>query len=598
MLTHTVDQVAREEELLVTAKDYFNFVTKFFEPINVSATHIYHSALELSPLSSIVRRLYHHQRHTPFPRVVAGTADSWDRITYLFTGEVYTWSYTWSPCGRFVAALRHEFVEIRDVISSELVSTLGRHLYGHPRLAYSPDGRSLACLSDTLRIWDIQTGGAAKEIEYNNRSNSRSIVWSLDGMTVGMTWDSTVHLYDIVSGAKLSPGTFQSSDELHLWAHNGSFQVMAGRWEGGVFTIEVFDVGSKIVKIESFHIEALHRGPGRHPRIASFSPTTYRVSIADMKQGWILDIRNSECLLEEKGLSTCQTFSSDGSLFAAYLGYSVCIWRYASGCYIPWRTFPVQSCSSLTFSPTSSSILIDTLSVLQAYPLDDPPIVAHPDDSTLLAILSPCGTYIATARRLGHTVTIANPLSQITSQFIDTYMEIENVALSGSILLVFDGEQVAAWRLTEGGLVDGVFGDRRAGDGDSIWVVSNPHSFEMIDRIAVFWGRGPIHVYHTGTGKSLDHTQTHFGLTGRHTPSDMSRGGHYPHYRNSITGNRQPRGDWPFSGVRPKAGWVKDPERKHRLWMPIEWREKDIGWLCDIQALQFSHPSGSVIIMF
>jgi hypothetical protein len=44
-------------------------VTKFFEPINVSATHIYHSALELSPLSSIVRRLYYHQRHTPFPRV-------------------------------------------------------------------------------------------------------------------------------------------------------------------------------------------------------------------------------------------------------------------------------------------------------------------------------------------------------------------------------------------------------------------------------------------------------------------------------------------------------------------------------------------------
>jgi hypothetical protein len=63
------------KQLLETARDCFHFVTKFFEPINVSAAHIYHSALELSPLSSIVRRLYYHQRHTPFPRVLVGTPD-------------------------------------------------------------------------------------------------------------------------------------------------------------------------------------------------------------------------------------------------------------------------------------------------------------------------------------------------------------------------------------------------------------------------------------------------------------------------------------------------------------------------------------------
>jgi hypothetical protein len=49
-----MNQVAQNEQLLDTAKDCFRFVIKFFEPINVSATHIYHSALELTPLSSIV----------------------------------------------------------------------------------------------------------------------------------------------------------------------------------------------------------------------------------------------------------------------------------------------------------------------------------------------------------------------------------------------------------------------------------------------------------------------------------------------------------------------------------------------------------------
>ena len=45
----------------------------FFEFIDVSATHVYHSALELSPLSSVVRKLYYHRRPTPFPRVVGAT---------------------------------------------------------------------------------------------------------------------------------------------------------------------------------------------------------------------------------------------------------------------------------------------------------------------------------------------------------------------------------------------------------------------------------------------------------------------------------------------------------------------------------------------
>ena len=48
------NQVAKDSQLRDTAQDYLHFVAKFFEPINASATHIYHSALELCPASSIV----------------------------------------------------------------------------------------------------------------------------------------------------------------------------------------------------------------------------------------------------------------------------------------------------------------------------------------------------------------------------------------------------------------------------------------------------------------------------------------------------------------------------------------------------------------
>ena len=159
-----MNQVSGAEELLNTAKDCFHFVTKFFEPINIPAVHIYHSALELSPLSSIVRRLYYHRRHTPFPRVVAGIPDAWEEGIRLYAKHHYH-AYTWSPCGRFIAAQTQETVEIRDPLSSELLSTLTQPKAGCTgRLAYSPDGYSLASLSNTsLTIWDVQTGGVTRD---------------------------------------------------------------------------------------------------------------------------------------------------------------------------------------------------------------------------------------------------------------------------------------------------------------------------------------------------------------------------------------------------------------------------------------------------
>jgi len=79
--------------------------------------------LELSPLSSIVRKLYYHRRRTPLPRVVIGTADLWDESVHISDVSAYK-SYTWSQCGRFITAPSDEGVEIRDALSSELVSTL------------------------------------------------------------------------------------------------------------------------------------------------------------------------------------------------------------------------------------------------------------------------------------------------------------------------------------------------------------------------------------------------------------------------------------------------------------------------------------------
>ena len=600
-----MDQIASNEELLNTASDCFKFVTKFFEPINLSAVHIYHSALELSPLSSIVRRLYYYQQHTTSPRVVAGTPDSWGETVSI--SNTYKWgSTTWSPCGQFVVAVVQDAVEIRDALSSELVSTFTKPAtYCDCGLAYSPDGQSLACLSDILVIWDIQTGGAAKEIQYN--ICDCSIVWSLDGKKVGMTKGTTVHVYDVASGTTCSPGTLRSNDRLHIWAHNRSFRIMATEVKHQVLTIIIFEVGLGLTKVESFQI-----GSWEQDRcVGSFSPTTYQISVSTCNWLHILDIQNSEYLLEEGGgIFDSHCFSSDGSLFAASLNDVAHIWQCISGCYTHWRKFSIQNqifcCNSpLLFSPTSPSILGRFNDVLQVYHFGSPPIADHCNISTPHVILSPCGTYMATAHKGESTITITNLLSQITPQFIDTDVGIHTFAMTGNVLSVRSPEGLIAWQLTNKGFVGGVLKDQKVGHCNSIWRLPLPLSLEFTlkDQTVAIRNRldgNIVHTYHSVTGEVLEPVPPHL-LFGNHFYShdEMSIGKHYLHY-HGLDEWVPSEGDWLVSMGNLQEGWVKDSEEKHRMWIPVEWRAHKPnmgGWLSNITALWLNPSTGTVIII-
>jgi len=61
--------LTQESPTLDLTNDCFRFVTGFFDVISLSAPHIYHSALLLSPKKSIVQKLYGPQVN-PLARVV------------------------------------------------------------------------------------------------------------------------------------------------------------------------------------------------------------------------------------------------------------------------------------------------------------------------------------------------------------------------------------------------------------------------------------------------------------------------------------------------------------------------------------------------
>jgi len=635
ILMQTLNQVARDHQLLNTARDYFHFATTFLELIESSATHVYHSALELSPLSSIVRKCYCHQRLHPLPRVVTGILDSWNPSTTVSTKHTYYLSSTWSPCGQFVAAVAEEVVEIRDALTLELLSTLQSIKVAtrlRRGLAYSPDGCFMAGCSDTaIVIWDIQTGGEVNKIDCEVTSDGLEFVWSLDGKTIGtvsprVLGTITVHTYDVASGAVLLSSTVQSIGGVYLWAHDKSFQIATTAWGHKCWTINIFEVGSGLTKIKSFPFQ-LNSPPG------VFSPTTYRISIStagDHKHGpelLILDVCNSEVLLQETGSYWRLSFSPDGSLFAAFSRDYLYIWKCISGHYTRWREFH-QAPTELQFSPTSSSILGHASTLLHVLHLDYSPAAlttksVTPAHGRPRDAYPSHGTYIATTHSGESTITITNLHSQNPTpcQFIDIDFEILEIVLTGNVLLVKGSERIVAWLLTEEGPVDGIFGNTRADHSDSLWEVSTRAfitgwarllgqggsdsdndaylDFVVEDKVAAIRHSGcVIRVYHTGTGEILKSDKAPLN-TGYHF--------HNPHqdecnlYHHSLYKHHEPlKNDWPVSQTTLQEGWVKDPEGKHWLWLYPHWRSgwNDVDWFNKATTLRLKNSSELIIIKF
>ena len=636
-LMHPSNQVAGDPQLLDTARDYFHFATTFFELIDTSATHIYHSALELSPMLSIVRKFYYHQRPHPSPRVVIGIQDSWDP-TAVSTKHSYHLSSTWSPCGQFVAASAREAVEIRDAITLELLSTLQSTEAAtsfRRGLAYSPDGRSLASCSNTsIMIWDTQTGGVVKEIECEVTGDGLELVWSSDGKTIGtmsprVLGTLSVHTYEVTSGARQSSSTVQSTRDGHLWAHDKSFRVMTRAGDHKSWTINIHDVGSALTKAEQFPFRS-------HFAVGVFSPTTYRISVSvtgnnDRDQKLlVLDVRTSEVLLQETGRYWKDSFSPDGSVFLAFAGDYLPIWRYISGRYIRWREIR-QASMSLQISPTLSSVLGHAGTLLHVLHLGYSPAPLAIGSvittrSRPLDAFSPYGAFIATVQRQESTVTITNLHSQnpSPSQFIDTELEISAMVLTGNVLLVKGSDTVVAWLLTGEEVAGTIPNGRRVGRNDSLWDIS-PRAYASFwarllqreggdggdDDVLEFSVEGDIaairhngeviRVYRTRTGEILEPDTTPLRPECTWYRFHNSHRDDCEIYRRDLRKHREPlECGWPISQTTLREGWVKDSEGKHRLWLHARWRTtgNDVVWLDKVTTLRLKNSFELIIVKF
>ena len=578
-------------------------MTKFFEPINVSATHIYHSALELTPLSSIVRTLYHCYRFASFPRVEVGIPDSQDLSVSIPIHYHRREVVTWSPCGQFIAAWGEKGIEIRNGLTLELVSTLQSVIGYLDTLppTYAPSGHFIAGITLAgITVWDIQTGGVVKNIQCNPEG-SRVLKWSLDGQEVSVLTLKQVHVYDITSKGRSTVVNFEPSYCEHLWSHNKSFQIMrCSCLGGGNFIIDIFEVAPILIKIDSFSILA---NKGCY-YINSFSPTTYHISGqtgGTPKKLLIMDIQNSEMLLVEKGEFWGDSFSSNGSCFGAFHSDYIHLWEYEDGHYIRWRqVLSPGGHISIIFSPTSSSIVVDHLASLWLTHLNHSP-TAPPTHTPQLEIFSHSGTSIATLRYKGKTITITNCSSEPSSQSIDTGIKITGFGLTGNVLLAKGVGVVKAWLLTGEGWVSNVLENRGTTQSDNIWSVPLPHRYKAKfsiegDTGAIGDGKeNPLFVYNARTGELLESTQelSHFhGSWYSFTDNLQARDYHNDSSQQSIPAQVREKPDL-------RGRWIKSHEGKHLLWLPAEWRvaRAQVQWSPDTATIKFKSRIGKPIVI-
>ena len=145
------------------AKDYLRFTMRFFQLIQQSAQHIYHSALPLSPKSSIFPSLSlpEETRISDFH----GRPDHWGAVVRTITSIPGGFSCITTigrgSTAKIAGACDDGTVRIYDSVTGLLKLSL-RPEFPVLEITGLPDGSLLVCTHNerpSITLWDIQTGG-------------------------------------------------------------------------------------------------------------------------------------------------------------------------------------------------------------------------------------------------------------------------------------------------------------------------------------------------------------------------------------------------------------------------------------------------------
>ena len=178
------------------ANDSERFILEHFDVICDSPSHLYHSALPLSPSSSWIRGCYEAEVSGEV-RVLMGLPDRWEACsrTIPIQGKPLAFAYQ----GDTIAVGLKSSVELLDAITGVRTSALHGHTGAIYSITFSLDGTLLVSTSkdDTVKLWDIQTGGIIGTLS----SSVSTVSISPDNTTIAFgAAHGLIYLWDVRTG--------------------------------------------------------------------------------------------------------------------------------------------------------------------------------------------------------------------------------------------------------------------------------------------------------------------------------------------------------------------------------------------------------------
>ena len=491
----------QESSTLELANDFSRFVTGYFEVINASAPHIYHSALVFTPQQSMVRKLYEsHAR--PFTRVVHGLLMSWDGTAAAAIRPSRIRAAAWSPCNRFIAIVWDDTIKI-DVLDSvtlqrlQTLETLQAQPISkaHSAPAFSPDSRILTCSGASppdkelsVVSWDLQTGDIASVIRWQGPDyvvGTPSTTYFADGKMIGVhcrysTAHDSILVFDVASGVHIHSYSLIDLYTHGIWIHGESLRFITIDDE----TLITWEVGStsdaKPTIVETFPFPG---GVGREDPDSDaasdpesdeeeeacfqFLPAPCRLAINLYGKVMVWDVQNSKYLLRctDARFKQWMSFSSDGRFFAcSAAGSGVYLWKEsATGDYILHEIHEFNTkISHPLLSRNGKSIIAfggTTIQLWYTKGYTTPPssVITRAPQLTgaFLLDFSPDGMLAAVARQRDRTVTVLNPKSGVLQLTIDTDMEVYGLRVIGNTIAIMSDEEFITWDLPTGDRVPG-----------------------------------------------------------------------------------------------------------------------------------------------
>ena len=461
-------------------------MTRFFEIISISAPHIYHSAIPLSPKMSLVQTLYQSYA-TPFVKVVHGAPVSWDQAAATIKHPEKIVAVAWSPCSRFIALapVSSSGIQILDAVTLKQLSItspipivadgsenrMGRKS-GH--LVFSPDGKFLTAWKATiLHIinWDIQTGGLMSSIGVDmNFGTCQSITYSECGTMIGTLFAfldiCTIKIFNIVTGTLISSGSFEGKST-QIWTHNGClcFDTLKKGLIGILETPFTLELEKPLTVVQSLSTPDSFDSPSEF----SFHNTLSYLAFSSTSKIEVWDLQNSRPLLNPLQLSVYNpTFSLDGLFFACTQpsNSKILFWKRSLTGYEPHQELSFISGGnldsmfftiphSLVFSPNGEFILAHYGShVVQLFQTEthipsDGSTSSQKQIKNFLLDFSPDETLAVMARHHGKMITVLDLEADVPQLIIDADEEVLALKVVKNYVLVVCQRNVFTWDISK-----------------------------------------------------------------------------------------------------------------------------------------------------